>query len=740
MRTVLRQFGRAPARILVSIFALALAIGAIGVFAIPSISEGSIHAIAADDGLADIMLVTTPIDDGVADKISSIDGVASVNRELELGAIFDGERRTAFVGLEFDDQQMDLIGLEVGRLPQTEGEVVVSNGFAEVGDVLTLTDPIDRGAQLSVVGVGNTIWWADGNVVFGELGDVTALSEAGGANRIVITASDDNIESLRSITDDVRVVLTDAGGRFVDFPIYLPDGTTPIDSDIQQISTLIGLLGVVAGLVALVLLASTTNTLITERTREVAVMRALGARSRPLRRRLRRIAVGITAIALLIGLPLGVLISNLIARMVLQEFVGITPDIGVNVVVLVASAVGALLGARLVAARAARRVTKLPLATALRDREGSPFGRRWSERLMASAPFGNLSTRIAVRSASHRRARSIAVVAQIAAGVGAAITIASLTTSVNEFNTATRNSWTWESVTYARAHGLPFDGAIVDGDPDSEVGIEVDGAVADWDIEVYGIIPSSQFIDPDLREGRWIEPGAHEAVLSAGFAERNGLVVGDMVDVELASGVAPYRIVGTADDFNRAVYVDHGDLSSDLGSPGAANVVWSSNDDVAAAFPVSTSTSTITGINEEDGQGRDAIVLIFGAIGFVVAGVAALAVISTMGVNLYERRHEFAALQAIGARRRRLRSLVTRELIPLGTAGIGLGVIAGYFGNRAIIGSFEASNSLDIGAVYAVGAVPFVIVGTVVGLLLLAAVSVRGTSRRPVAITLRGAA
>ncbi len=740
MRTLLRQFGRAPARILVSIFALALAIGAIGVFAIPSISEGSIHAIAADDGLADIMLVTTPIDDDVADKISSIVGVASVNRELELGAIFDGERRTAFVGLEFEDQQMDLIGLEAGRLPQTEGEVVVSTGFAEVGDLLTLTDPIDRGAELSVVGVGNTIWWADGNVVFGELDDVTALTEAGGANRIVITASDDNIESLRSITDDVRVVLTDAGGRFVDFPIYLPDGTTPIDSDIQQISTLIGLLGVVAGLVALVLLASTTNTLITERTREVAVMRALGARSRPLRRRLRRIAVGITAIALLIGLPLGVLISNLIARMVLQEFVGITPDIGVNVVVLVASAVGALLGARLVAARAARRVTKLPLATALRDREGSPYGRRWSERLMASAPFGNLSTRIAVRSASHRRARSIAVVAQIAAGVGAAITIASLTTSVNEFNTATRNSWTWQSVTYARAYGLPFDGAIVDGDPDSEVGIEVDGAVADWDIEVYGIIPSSLFIDPDLRDGRWIEPGAHEAVLSAGFAERNGLVVGDMVDVELASGVAQYRIVGTADDFNRAVYLDHGDLSSDLGSPGAANVVWSSNDDVAAAFPVSTSTSTITGINEEDGQGRDAIVLIFGAIGLVVAGVAALAVISTMGVNLYERRHEFAALQAIGARRRRLRSLVTRELIPLGTAGIGLGVIAGYFGNRAIIGSFEASNSLDIGAVYAVGAVPFVIVGTVVGLLLLAALSVRGTSRRPVAITLRGAA
>ena len=43
MRSILRQFRRAPGRITASIFALALAVGAIGVLAIPTVSEGTLH-------------------------------------------------------------------------------------------------------------------------------------------------------------------------------------------------------------------------------------------------------------------------------------------------------------------------------------------------------------------------------------------------------------------------------------------------------------------------------------------------------------------------------------------------------------------------------------------------------------------------------------------------------------------------------------------------------------------------
>ena len=72
-----------------------------------------------------------------------------------------------------------------------------------------------------------------------------------------------------------------------------------------------------------------------------------------------------------------------------------TRIIAVNWTVVGLSAVGALLGARLVAARAARKVVKLPLAEALRDRDGSPFGRRWTHRLATRVPSGGLFGRLA---------------------------------------------------------------------------------------------------------------------------------------------------------------------------------------------------------------------------------------------------------------------------------------------------------------------------------------------------------
>ena len=123
-----------------------------------------------------------------------------------------------------------------------------------------------------------------------------------------------------------------------------------------------------------------------------------------------------------------------------------------------------------------------------------------------------------------------------------------------------------------------------------------------------------------------------------------------------------------------------------------------------------------------------------------MAGVAALAVMSSMTVSLFERRHELAALQAVGARTRRLRGLILRELIPIATFGAAAGIALGALGTRGIIGSFERSNAVDIGVVDATGAIPFIVAGTLAGVAVLTVIIVRATTRRPIAVTLRGAA
>ncbi len=735
---MLRQFRRAPGRILASVFALALAVGAIGVLAIPQVSEGSLHAAVGTNGLGDIIVPTTPLAADQIAAIAALPNVEAVEGQVEL-ATATADAGVQLVGLA-PDRTMDLVALEAGRQPERAGEIVVSPSLAAEAGVA----PGDRlaldGSRYDVVGVGETLWWAGGDTAYTTLDTARSLTPDNATNRLVITAADDGDEALRAIVDEVRTVLGPGGDTFTDFPAYLPNGTTPIDADIRQISTLIGMLGIMAGIVALILLASTTNTLITERTREVAVMRALGGRQRPLRRRLRRIALAITAIALVVGLPLGVVISNLIARMVLEKFVGITPGIAVDWRVLAGSAVGMLLGARLVAARAARRVTKLTLAAALRDRDGAPFGRTAVQRGLTRIPSGGLLARIAARASMRRPARTVAVVAQIAAAVGVAFLIPSLARSVNDYNGNAQAVWQWESRTIARDPGLTFPVDATAADPASETAVWVFGSVDDWDIDAYGIAPGSTMIDPNLSAGRWFRPDTREAVVSAGFAERRGIEVGETVEVELAAGTVDYTVVGLSDDFSVTLYADRAELASDLGAPGMANVVWSTNASTTAGLPGAVELSSKADIAEADGQGRDAIVMIFGAIGVIVAGVAALAVMSSMLVSLFERRHELATLQALGARRRRLRALLARELLPLGIAGLVIGIPLGALGTRGIIGSFESSNAVDIGVTDAVGAVPYIAVGALVGLAALAMLAVRSAARRPIAVTLRGAA
>lgn len=735
MRSLLRQFRRAPGRIVASIFALALAVGAIGVLAVPTVSEGTLHEAVARDGLADIIVSTTPLDAEQLAAVSALDNVAVAEGEATLAVELDDGTLTSVVGLGFPDHTMDRLQLVDGRLPDAADEVVVSPERGAVGDVLTID-----GRELEIVGHGSTLWWASDDVIYAPFEATAALT--GGADRLVVTAVDDSEDALRATADEIRAVLAADGSSFTDFPVYLPDGSTPIDADIEQVSTLIGLLGIFAGGVALVLLAGTTNTLITERTREVAVMRALGGRRRPLRRRLRRIAVGITAAALVVGLPLGVVISNVIARMVLEEFVGITPDVAIDWWVVGGSAVGALVGARLVAARAARRVTGLPLAEALRDRDGAPFGASRLHRLTTRLPLGGLDNRIATRTSLRRPARTVAVVAQIAAAVGAAFLVPSLISSVNGYNEAAMAPWTWQSMAVARDAGLPIavDAAERSDDASAEAAVWSFGEIDDWEVEVFGLSPDTRYFDVELRDGRWFEPSAPEAMVSAGFASRRSIEVGDTIDIELARGEVAYTVVGTVEDFGRAIYLDRGVAAADLGTPGMANVVWSADPAPESSLPVAVEVETAAQVAADNNAGRDAIVMIFGAIGVIVAAVAGLAVLSTMTVNLFERRHELAALQAIGAPRRRIRGLLVRELLPVGAVGLVLGLGIGALGTRGIIGSFEASNAVDIGVVDAVGAIPFVTAGTMLALILLSAWVARSTARRPIALTLRGAA
>ncbi len=745
MRQAFREFRRAPARIATSVLALALALGAMGVFAIPSVASSSLRDSVDRDRMANIVLPTTDASGvDIAELAESIDGVDDARAEIRVsvgvGRPDPGDVVIDVIGRDLLDTSVDALNVSAGRLPVAAGQVLVTDGVASVGDVVSVTAPDGQLHELAVVGVGATSWWAGESVAFSTL---ETASDIGGeaANRLAVRAADDSAGALRSTAADLRDRLAGLGISTTSLPITVADGTHPIEDDIEQVSTLIGFLGIVAGLVALVLLGSTTNTLIVERTREAAVMRALGARGRPLRRRLRRLAVAIAAAAVVVGLPLGIVVSNVIARMVMQEFLDITPGIAVSVPVLAISAVFALGGAALVASGAARRVTRIPLATALRDRDGSPFGRRWSERLVARFRVGGLLDRNAIRAVVHRRSRAIAVVAQVTAAVAALLIIASMATTITAFNESEYEPWTWNSRTTLVGSGLDIDAAtisrVVAEAPTAERGIETIGEVDGWEVDVFGLEPDTSMFDRGVDAGTWLPASSADGVVvTTGFAERTGIAVGDDIEVELATGTESYRVVGLHPLKNRAVFVGVDPLAADLGNPGAANAIYSDSGTPPVGLTGLSSTALIDDLSSDD-SGRTAILLIFGAIGLVVVTVAGLAVASGLMVNVYERRREFATMRAIGGRSRQVMRVVVVEVLPLAVLGVLAGTMFGYLGAQAITESFESADAVDIGFVFAGGAILPAALTVLFGCAAICAVTMQRIGRRSVADTLR---
>ena len=736
MKATWRDLRRARARTAASVLALALAIAAIGVFAVPAVTRDSLRRLAADDRLAHVTLDTTAISDPAA--LASVPGLTAVATRVSVTVPTGGDTGSVtVVGIDPAHQTIDIVRAHSGRLPRTDGEVALGG---RVGGSVDGTVLATASRSLLVVGTADTAALAGDDVVYTTTATAERLGGLTGPNQVVARVADPTAPELDAAIAALRRALAEQGVAVTALPVRLPGGAHPVEESIRQISTIIGMLGVVAGIVALVLLASTTNAIVTERSRDAAILRALGAPGRAVRRELRRVALAIATLGLVIGLPLGLVVSNVIARMVLDRFAGITPALGWSPAVVVGSVVFALLGARLISGRAARRLTRLPLAEALRDREGTPFGRRFTDRVFAGIHAGTLSTRMAVRSTVRRRGRAIALVAQIACAVGAAACVASLGSSVGQFNQTELRSWSWSTTATPQDPGYPYDASRVDATVGNEAGLHAEGLQGDWYFDVWGIEPQTQMVDTTVSRGTWLDGTPGTAVMAEHIAHQLGYSVGDTVTLELANGPAPFRIVGLHPLHGVAVFVDRSDLATRLGAGDRANVVWSSST-VPLELTAGTASTTVrrADLYAADQADRNAIVGIFVAIGVIVSGVAALGAVSTVGVSLFERRRELAVVRALGARRGQVRRLIGLELAPLATIGWVVGLGFGWLAAKAIMGFFEASSGVDLGYTFAVASVPVAAVAVAAFVVLVATAGARGLDRRAPASILRAA-
>ncbi|MGH9270674.1 MAG: FtsX-like permease family protein, partial [Ilumatobacteraceae bacterium] len=102
------------------------------------------------------------------------------------------------------------------------------------------------------------------------------------------------------------------------------------------------------------------------RTRDLAVLRALGADRRQLRATVHWQACCVAMLGLVIGVPIGVAVGSRIYYAI-TDSIGVVPSVSFPVVFVLVVVGGVLLVANLAALAPARRATRTPAATVLQE-------------------------------------------------------------------------------------------------------------------------------------------------------------------------------------------------------------------------------------------------------------------------------------------------------------------------------------------------------------------------------------
>jgi putative ABC transport system permease protein len=397
MRTVLlAQLRTNAARLIASTLAIVIAVGfVVATLVLNETSRATVLDSVGARFVDTAAVVNARYGDSVegdVDTVTALDSVDSVALSYETGVQADVPGRTGsqylMVESVAEDRSLQWQEVSAGELPDRLGEVAVSDrARAEVGDVLTVS-----------------VYDEDGELTTSEatvtgIVDLTGDPEAGLYARGFVT---DQQALAWGATDPLQLrvtaapgvseaqVVADVEGALAGRDVVVRTGTEQAEKsaaalmgDATALATVLLVFGTVAVVVAGLVIANTFAVLLAQRTRELALLRCVGATAKQVRRSVlgEALATGLVSsvVGVLLGIGLAAGVSALVGNNSAIPLSGVAvPPYAVLAGILLGTVVTVL--AALAPARAATRVA--PLA-ALRPVDQAPLRSRTGALRMA---------------------------------------------------------------------------------------------------------------------------------------------------------------------------------------------------------------------------------------------------------------------------------------------------------------------------------------------------------------------
>ena len=772
-RKSLSDLSRRRSRTGFVVLTLALAVASVGIFAIPQLMNRAMQAEVKAGKLPDLTVYTSSLalDRAELRALSTLPNVRAVEPRSSFdGRIYIGARRAPVVVVgvrDFGAQRADVVHVVSGNAPGPH-EVLTelqnaNQGLLVVrtGDTVRIVASDGSELPLRVSGEGRNLNQGknvtDGDIVvlYATPETVAALSGRTGYDSLGFRLDDTHLAAVAATTDRIRRALRAVPGfaGFTWLPQIRPAGDWPGKSDFQAFTKFFYIITVLAMLSAFVLIANTMTTLVAEQTQEIGAMKAIGGRRRQIAAVYVKTALLLGALGTIVGIALGIALSNVLVHYLGSTFFAIQVGFGVDPTILAVSVLVGLLGPTLAALPAIRRATHVPLRDALEATGSAIGGQDAGDAALRRFRFLPRTFQIGLRNAGRRRRRSLATVLMVALAVGNLLAILGLAAGVSH---QTHVEW--------RDHGEDVK-ILVGGDARTQQIISLTPGVAAvepmFDAEVrldgkkgfiWAVRPATMF-RYRIESGRWYtaaEGRAHDhvAVIERNLARVTGTHIGDRVRIDTGNGPIALRVIGIASNQQEngtVLFVPRATMKAFFGtSPAGADDYWVRTTSDNHAFVDRTTTaiedalavsgyqvgSEIEYVQEADNvaQNRTTTTLIT-VLGLLIVAISMVGLANAITMSVIERTREVGILRTIGARARDVRRIFATESITIACVGWALGLPVGYALERFLVWLVKRELNVEIPFTFPLQTVLLALLGTVLLALLITLLPIRRAVR-----------
>jgi len=609
---------------------------------------------------------------------------------------------------DYEAQALNRIQPESGAWPPPDGEILIERlaldlaGRAE-GDRLPVTLP--NGTVIALPIAGQTLDLSVGaanivNVVYGYVSMTTMEQITGesGFNQLDIRVAEnaDDVAYITQVANQVRDLLEQRG--VIVFAAVVPPPGEPFSYVfIVALLLVLGVIGSLTFVLSGFLIINVMSALISQQTRQIGMMKAIGARGGQIVRLYLTLAAIFGVLALMIGLPLAWIGSRLLAGLIgglnntditstalpwwvfaLQIVIGL-------IVPLLAALVPVLVGTRISVRRAL-------------DARGISARATLIDRLISRVRGIPRPILLSFRNTFRQRFRlALTLLTLTLAGA----IFATVFTVRNSLYVTLDEALAYDDYDVAVNLGQAFPApelieqvSAIDGVTAVEVWAEVSGRyqadeTTSAEVILRGVPPTSAMIEPQVLAGRWLEAGDINAiVLNGNLADAASAEVGDQIDLILRGQPVTWEVVGVV----KAIYVlenigytSEAGLAAAIGEEGQARALRITTEasdqafqnDVAAAITAQlsadgvliNSTQTTAALADDLSLRFNVLVGALLVLAGLLAIVGGLSIAGTTSLNVIERTREIGVMRSVGAGNGQILSIFVLEAAFVGALG-----------------------------------------------------------------------